>query len=646
MLLRYFTSNNHTLNQRLIAAGKKNANELETLIWRTPGEEFNEVNLATAVHLLGRSRSRSARCVDKLLGLAQHKRFEPRELTNLCHGLATVAGSRPMPGFVSQQVGQLLPRLAPRALTNILWSYSTLLDDSQTGGFARALVSRANGMRDFNAQDMSNTLWALAHLGYTADVSLNQALQGRLLEMDFGEFNAQGLSNSLGALAAISGSASPLASKFAGELVKNCGRALQGMLPKHLATCLASLATLGLPTKQEELDLCAAFEGELKRRQPSSFSHHDLAQLCVGFAKLGCTPALRLLAEWITSQHPKLNGFNEQDVANIAWAFATAGEPAHTLFQRMAQGEVDQYTTRTVSTLLWALAKLEVANSTEFIDRLCQRAMELDFAGEPRQQATVLWGLAKLRHEHVDLCERLTSAQTFGSAQDVANTVQSLAVLDVSHSAPELAQAALRWWPAFTLQDVLNTCWGFACMDALGHDLVQQVFRQPLPQGATYQAGDNAHSIHQQLAQIQLAHAGGSVLLDALASLLSAHPAPPPETNCVSNVHLLVHDSLKQCLPASVEIQLEHELARSLFVDLYFPAAKLVVEVDGLHHYFANRAAKPTGKSRFRNRLILQFADELVCLNSLDFWALDSAARQARLDALAQRLVAHPTQKT
>ncbi|KAH9254116.1 hypothetical protein BASA81_007991 [Batrachochytrium salamandrivorans] len=620
MLLRYLTSstNRHVaLNQRLIVAGQKNANELETLILHTPGEEFNEINLATAVNLLGKFRSRSTRCVDKLVGLAQHKQFEPRELTNLCHGMATtmVAGSQPMPAFVSQQVSQLLPSLAPRALTNILWSYSTLLDNSQTAKFAHTLVSRANGMRDFNAQDMSNTI-------------------------------SQGLSNSLAALAAMNGpreTISPLTSKFANELIKDHGRALQRMLPKHLAACLTALTTLGLPTKQEELDLCGAFVGELKHRHSLIFSHQDLAQLCVGFAKLRSRPALWTLAELITAQHPKLQGFNQQDVASIAWAFATMGETAPTLFQRIVQqqqGAIDQYTSRTVNTLLWSIAKLEVPNSTEFIDKLCKRAMELDFTGESRQQATVLWSLAKLRHEHVDLCKRITSGQTFGSAQDVANTVQSLAVLNFSNSVPELAQAALKWWPQFTLQDVLNTCWGFACMDALEHDLVQQVFRQPLPQGATRKNDDNdqnTHSIYQQLAQVQLAYSDGSMLIDALVLLLSVRPALQPETNRISIVHLLVHDLLKESLP-SIEIKLEHEIAHSLFVDMYFPAAKLVVEVDGLHHYFANHPTKATGKSQFRNRLILQFVDELVCLNSFDFWSLGPTARKACLAPLVQRL--------
>lgn len=175
----------------------------ELVLGATPAQ-LTPVNLATALHRMGKLSSPSPQALSKVLRLAHISaaQLEPQAISNMCHGIAKSRLCSGIPEFLqnqavrlgadrfspqetatllhslavqkepapelfqafAEQIGRQLPKYSPRDLSTSLWSFAVL-----GHGFAPRLFSRcASGSKlaKFNAHDLALFLFSFATLGH------------------------------------------------------------------------------------------------------------------------------------------------------------------------------------------------------------------------------------------------------------------------------------------------------------------------------------------------------------------------------------------------------------------------------------------------------------------------------------------------
>ena len=294
----------------------------------------------------------------------------------------------------------------------------------------------------FNAQDVSNSLWACAKLGL-ADAELLQ----RLAEAGAaaaGNMTPQALSNSLWALEAL-GCTGP-AYRSAVQVL--CGEALRRLRTPELAEAFNS---------QHLSNILLALEG----LQLGS----DQAQLTVAVA-----------AEDVRRS---LAGYVAQDISNSAWALAKMGfgvGPEAPEEQRqwvtaaldaaMRPGTMATATPQAWANLLYALALMRHQPPPVLLDAGAAAMRANGVNGQ--ECANTLYALAVLQLRHAGLeaavCGRLGELLWGGKQalnhQDIANSLWAMAVFgetcspDMRRLAIQLARDAASRWDDFTIEEL------------------------------------------------------------------------------------------------------------------------------------------------------------------------------------------------
>lgn len=152
------------------------------------GARLNAVNVATAIHRLGRlgKRETDAR-LRRLLALARERigaeTWEPRHLSNVCWGLAKMGvDDAPLFGAVATAALAVLDDFNDQAASNTVWSFATAGEKAPAlfDAVARWAAPRVATIRE---QALTNMLWAFAHAGAAASAPLFAAVadDGRAL---------------------------------------------------------------------------------------------------------------------------------------------------------------------------------------------------------------------------------------------------------------------------------------------------------------------------------------------------------------------------------------------------------------------------------------------------------------------------------
>ena len=375
----------------------------------------------------------------------------------------------------------VLSTATPMDLSLALYALGKLREDWQQNGegwdqslgkLADAIKARLTAAvgHGFNAQDVSNALWACAKLGL-ADAELLQRL-AQAGAAAAGNMTPQALSNSLWALEAL-GCTGPA---YRSAIAALCGEAFRRLrtpelaaafAPQHLSNIL--LALEGLQLGREKAQLVAAVAADGVRR---------------GFA-----------------------GFKPQELSNSAWALAKMGFGAGP----EAPEEQRQWVSAAVDA---AMRPGTMATAT------------------PQAWANLLYALALMRHQPPPaLLQNAGAAAAMlssGSGQNCANTLYALAVLQLRHAGLEAAvcgrlRELLRGdRQALNNQEVSNTLWAMAVLGGTSSPGMQQLAIQ-LARNA---AGRWEGLIHEDLSQLWQAQQelGGEVAetLCGISSLQAA----------------------------------------------------------------------------------------------------------------------------
>ena len=310
--------------------------------------------------------------------------------------------------------------------------------DQSLGKLTDAIKTRLTAAvgHGFNAQDVSNSLWACAKLGL-ADADLLQRLAEAGAAVA-GDMTPQALSNSLWALEAL-GCTGP-AYRAAVQVL--CGEALRRLRTPKLAEAFKPqdlsnilLALEGLQLGSEQAQLVSAVAAEDVRRGFTRYNSQDISNSTWALAKMGFGVGPEAPAEqrqWVTAA---------LDAAMRPGTMATA-------------------TPQNWSNLLYALSVMRHQPPPVLLDAGAAAAMRANSVNGPQDCANTLYALAVLQLRHAGLeaavCGRLGELQQEDleslTEQGLANSLWAVAVFGETGSpamqqlAMQLARdAAIRW---------------------------------------------------------------------------------------------------------------------------------------------------------------------------------------------------------
>ena len=222
----------------------------------------------------------------------------------------------------------------------------------------------------------------------------------------------------------------------------------------HLGTCWGRLGRLAQTAAgarwigYESEQLSALRDRTLFMLQRASLSSRSLASTAHGLALSRLSHRRPWGAVWQAVQDNAVElapRFNLIDSANVAWAFATAADPAPDLFDALSAAVVkqaDQLRPRELASLAWAFATAK-HRAPELFVTLSYNAQGRLSEFNQQDIANTAWAFATLQQADPPLFEAL-GAEACGRAceftpQALANTAWAFAALQ--HPAPELFRA-------------------------------------------------------------------------------------------------------------------------------------------------------------------------------------------------------------
>eukprot|EP00198_Chlamydomonas_reinhardtii_P014293 XP_001703630.1 predicted protein of CLR family [Chlamydomonas reinhardtii] len=547
----------------------------------------------------------------------------------------------------------LLEAAKPQELSNALYALGKLREQQQQRGsgwdptssphlnaLTGAVASRLRAAEGhgFNAQNVSNSLWACAKLGYR-DSDLLLPLVEAAAALARG-MNAQDVANSLWALEVL-GCTGPA---FRAGLETLCGAALrqlrtpkeaEAFKPQHLSNILLALEGLQLGGKQSEL-LAAAVAAECVRRlrtlkEAEAFIPQHLSNILLALEGLQLRgKQSELLASAVATEGVRRGfaRFESQALSNSAWALAKMGYGAGSPSEAMEQRQ-------------WYAAAVAAA----------QRPGVMASA-KPQAWANLLYALALVRHQPppVLLDAGAAAAMQRGNGQECANTLWALAVMRLRHAGLEAAVCGrlgelLRLGPeSLAVQELCNSLWALAVLaggggpaspaaTALAPALAREaVRRREGPQnGGLCQLWQARQELGGEVAE---ALARSPDLNAAMEAAVAAEWATKSNT---SSTQEQVAEALKRLLQkgrlpivsVETEVVVEGVLGRADIVAGWSDGRRVAIEVDGPDHFLTNRKDDPSavdGSTALRNRQLRRALGEgrLLCV---PYWEWYAAAR-------------------
>eukprot|EP00798_Chlamydomonas_sp_ICE-L_P030055 gene30055-biopygen15914 len=274
---------------------------------------FDERHVATAMNRIAMVHDRknqsqvdmAQRMMQDLSVVALHQVncMDARCLSSVLWALGSVGGwiyfaATKLPGFNAQD------------LSNSLWAFAKLgIEDD---AFTAALLSVAERkLPGFNAQELSNSLWASAKLGIEDDAFIAALLSVAKLKLP--DFEAQSLSNSLWAIANLG----IKDDAFIAALLRVAKRKLPDFDEQALSNSLWAIAKLDI----EDDAFTAALLSVAKRKLPD-FTAQALSNSLWAAAKLGIEDEA-FVATWLSVARRKLAEFNSIDLRQVSTSIAS-----------------------------------------------------------------------------------------------------------------------------------------------------------------------------------------------------------------------------------------------------------------------------------------------------------------------------------
>ena len=528
-----------------------------------------------------------------LLQVQNHQaEFKPQEIVNLLWALAKLVERKVLtPEQASEAVTALLPQVqnhwgefTPQGIANLLWALAKLVErkvltPEQASEAVTALLPQVqNHQAEFRPQEIANLLWALVKLVEREVLTPEQASEAVTallpqVQNHQAEFRPQEIANLLWALAKLV-ELEVLTPEQASEAVTALLPQVQNhqaeFKPQEIANLLWALAKLverEVLTPEQASEAVTALLLQVQNHQAEFIPQH-VANLLWALAKLVEREVLtpEQASEAVTALLPQVQNhwgeFTPQGIANLLWALAKLVErevltpeqasEAVTALLPQVQNHWGEFTPQGIANLLWALAKL-VENGR----------FQLDQGGLVSQAVTAL--LPQVQNHQAEFIP-----------QHVANLLWALAALGDGVSLDEILNI-LKTMEINTIvswRDQEMTLWALTVFLARGGETGLLLSPMKILYDALIAEEENNSDIRATIMRLS-----GTWLEKNVSDL-----TVPNYKITVSHLHRKLHATLSERFPDHA-LEMECSINGLPPVDLLFPDKKVVVEVQGAHHY-------------------------------------------------------------
>lgn len=178
----------------------------------------------------------------------------------------------------------------------------------------------------------------------------------------------------------------------------------------------------------------------------NDFTISEMINIIWGFGKLGIKDQRVISIVSKYALDTQLQGFNEQDISNLAYALALLQERNIPLFKEITnytKHNVRHYHSQAIANLAWAIAtlKIDIKEVKEIFDSLAKRCFELKFRHFiPQELANLAWAFATLNIKHEALFAGIADRSLWMkfegfTSQNLSNLGWAYATLGIKHLA-------------------------------------------------------------------------------------------------------------------------------------------------------------------------------------------------------------------
>eukprot|EP00984_Skeletonema_dohrnii_P015300 scaffold6582_cov83-Skeletonema_dohrnii-CCMP3373.AAC.1 len=339
--------------------------------------------------------------------------------------------------FAGASMGKL-DQFDARGLSNLAYAYA-LIDyvpefDDGSDLFDHITMNAVEIGAEFNAQDISNMMWAFATVN-KSHVVLFEAIGDQVVAFEhLGEFRPQALSNTVWAYATANVPHPKLFEKVANHIVES--NRLDRYIPQDLSIIAWAYSTAGV--------------------------HHPKL-----FEKV---------ANHIV-QSKSLDRFNPQNLSNIVWAYATAAMHHPKLFEKMANhivdaDSLDRFNPQDLSNTVWAYATAGISHPNLF-EKVANHIVESDKMDQFNSQdlSIIVWACSTAQFPHPKLFKKVADVAIRSkrelNSHDVANLLWSYATMGVVDKQlfATCVSTAAKLFDSYTNQGLANIAWAYAVAD-------------------------------------------------------------------------------------------------------------------------------------------------------------------------------------
>ena len=251
------------------------------------GNQFNAVNIATSLHRL-----------------ASQFRFDVRRYSEAIRIVLDRARETNFEGF------------SPRELANVIWAMAKTEMPCKEEIFnhvsKKAICSFSDA--DYTPQAIANLLWGMAKAGHPNE-ALFTHLSGIAVRTGLRGFNAQNLSNSLWALSTAQLPSAQLFNMIGDFIVAEHGN-LRGFSPQNMANAVWAMAKVNMP----HVELFELISLKATQSRFSGFKPQEIANLVWAMSTCKLT-TMDLLIE-VFGEIRNFSEWKPQEMSNLVWAAA------------------------------------------------------------------------------------------------------------------------------------------------------------------------------------------------------------------------------------------------------------------------------------------------------------------------------------
>ena len=593
--------------------------------------------------------------------------FIPQHVANQMWALAKLVEHEVL---TSEQAGPAVRALLPQVLkhqadfipqhvANQLWALTKLVDrevlsSKQAGPAVTALLLQVQKHQaDFIPQHVGNQLWALAKLVEREVLTPEQASPAMTallpqVQKHQAEFNPQETANQLWALAKLV-EHEDLTPEQAGPAVTALLPQVQNnqadFIPQHVANQLWSLAKLverEVFTLEQASPAMTALLPQVQK-YPAEFTPQGVANQLWALAKLveHAFLTLKQASPAVTALLPQVQyhqaEFKPQEIANQLWALAKLVErevltseqvsPAMTALLPQVQYHQAKFKPQGVANQLWALAKLierEVltpAQVSPAVTTLLAEVQNHQAEFTPQSVANQLWALAKLAEREILTLEQASPV--------VTALLPQVQYHQAEFKPQEIASQlwALAVFGDWVMLDTISNVLGMLDIDAFERLYSQQMALWALTVFLARGLDQTAVKPSMMKLYRTLKDEEKKISSEKRASILrlscvwleeNLQDLPIPDyKSVVSKSQAKQHRILSYEFPNRT-LETEASVDGLPPVDLLFSREKVVVEIQGPHHYLDKEKQIRTGSTILKTTTYQKLGYKVIEVHASD----------------------------